>query len=109
MPTPMATTSPIMALAVTVGACAGSPVRAPVRPERDGWFASAARHPDLRFGCTLGGTMGNGREPQVILKTDERNLVLELGARGNSSAGQSLGYFLDGGKLEIAVKSGLGR
>jgi hypothetical protein len=53
--------------------------------------------------------MGNGREPQVILKTDERNLVLELGARGNSSAGQSLGYFLDGGKLEIAVKSGLGR
>jgi hypothetical protein len=25
--------------------------------------------------------MGKGREPQIILKTDERNLVLELGGR----------------------------
>jgi hypothetical protein len=29
--------------------------------------------------------MGKGREPQIILKTDERNVVLELDARGNSS------------------------
>ena len=29
---------------------------------------SAARFGN--FGCTLGGTMGKGREPQIILKTD---------------------------------------
>ena len=33
------------------------------------------------YGCTLGGTTGKGREPQIMLKTDERDLVLELGAR----------------------------
>jgi hypothetical protein len=32
-------------------------------------------------GCTLGGAMGKGREPQIILKTDERNVNIELGAR----------------------------
>jgi hypothetical protein len=26
--------------------------------------------------------MGKGREPQIVLKTDERNFVLELGGRG---------------------------
>jgi hypothetical protein len=31
------------------------------------------------FGCTLGGTMGKGRERQIILKTDQRNVILELG------------------------------
>jgi hypothetical protein len=26
------------------------------------------------FGCTLGGSMGKDREPQIILKTDQRNV-----------------------------------
>jgi hypothetical protein len=30
------------------------------------------------FGCTLGGSMGKGREPEVILKTDERRIILDL-------------------------------
>jgi hypothetical protein len=35
--------------------------------------------------------MGKGREPQIILKTDERNVILELGARANSSSSQAVG------------------
>jgi hypothetical protein len=35
--------------------------------------------------------MGKGREPQIILKTDEPNLVLKVGARGNSSSSQAVG------------------
>jgi hypothetical protein len=35
--------------------------------------------------------MGKGREPQIILKTDERKPVLELRARGNSSSSQAVG------------------
>ena len=31
------------------------------------------------------------KQAQIILKTDERNLVLELGARGNSSSSQAVG------------------
>jgi hypothetical protein len=34
------------------------------------------------FGCTLGGTMGKGRERQIILKTDQRNILLEMGLGG---------------------------
>jgi len=30
------------------------------------------------FGSTLGGTMGKGHERQIIMKTDERNVILEL-------------------------------
>jgi hypothetical protein len=40
----------------------------------------------MSFGTTpLGGTTGK-REPQIILKTDERNIVLELGLGGKFSA-----------------------
>jgi hypothetical protein len=35
--------------------------------------------------------MGKGREPQIILKTDQRNLVLELGQGGNSKRNQAAG------------------
>jgi hypothetical protein len=44
-----------------------------------------------RVSQSRGGSMGKGREPQIILKTDERNLVFELGARGNSSSSQAVG------------------
>jgi hypothetical protein len=54
--------------------------------------------------------MGKGREPQIILKTDERNLVLKLGARGKfvvkSSSWNENQAFLKDDKLEVAVKSG---
>ena len=35
--------------------------------------------------------LGREGEPQIILKTDERNLVLELGARGNRRQVKQLG------------------
>ena len=54
--------------------------------------------------------MGKEREPQIILKTDERNLVLKLGARGKfvvkSSSWNENQAFLKDDKLEVAVKSG---
>ena len=61
------------------------------------------------FGTTPGGFMGK-REPQIILKTDERKAVLELGSKGKFSA-KSTGWdenrvFLEGDTLEIAVKNG---
>ena len=48
------------------------------------------------------------REPQIILKTDERKVVLELGLEGKFSA-KSTGWdenrvFLEGDSLEVAVK-----
>ena len=53
--------------------------------------------------------MGKGRESQIILKTDERNLVLELGARGKfvvkSSTSDEKRVFLEDDKLEVAVKN----
>jgi hypothetical protein len=64
----------------------------------------------MSFGTTpLGGTTGK-REPQIILKTDERNIVLELGLGGKFSA-KSRGcdenrIFLEGDTLEIAAKNG---
>jgi hypothetical protein len=50
------------------------------------------------------------REPQIILRTDERKVVLELGLEGKFAA-KSTGrdenrVFLDGDKLEIEVKGG---
>ena len=47
-------------------------------------------------------------EPQIILKTYERNLVLELGARGNSSSSQAVWtetVFHQGDKLDVTVKN----
>ena len=50
------------------------------------------------------------REPQIILKTDERKIVLEMGLEGKFAA-KSSGWdenrvFLEGDKLEVAVKHG---
>jgi len=50
------------------------------------------------------------REPQIILKTDERKVVLELGLEGKFTA-KSTGWdenrvFLEGDTLQIAVKNG---
>jgi hypothetical protein len=50
------------------------------------------------------------REPQIILKTDERNIRLELGREGKFAA-KSTGWdenrvFLEGDKLEVAVTNG---
>ena len=50
------------------------------------------------------------REPQIILKTDERRTVLELAREGKFTA-KSGGWdenrvFLEGHKLEVEVKNG---
>ena len=50
------------------------------------------------------------REPQIILKTDERKIHLELGLEGKFAA-KSTGWdenriFLEGDKLEVAVNNG---
>ena len=50
------------------------------------------------------------REPQIILKTDERTIVLKLGLEGKLSA-KSSGWdedrvFLEGDRLDIEVKHG---
>jgi hypothetical protein len=54
--------------------------------------------------------MGKGREPQIILKTDQRNFLLEMGGEGKFTA-KSSGWhenrlFLEDDKLEVAVKNG---
>jgi hypothetical protein len=38
-----------------------------------------------------GGSMGKSREPQIILKTDQRNVILELGLGKNSKQNQAAG------------------
>jgi len=38
------------------------------------------------FGSSVGGSMGKSREPQIILKTDQRNAILELGLGGKFQA-----------------------
>ena len=53
--------------------------------------------------------MGKGREPQIILKTDERYIGLQLGRDGKFVA-KSTGWdenrvFLGGDKLEAAVRN----
>jgi hypothetical protein len=50
------------------------------------------------------------REPQIILKTDERKVVLELGLEGKFAA-KSTGWdenkvFLERDRLEVAVVNG---
>ena len=50
------------------------------------------------------------REPQIILKTDERKIVLEMGLEGKFAA-KSNGWdenrvFLEGDKLEVAEVNG---
>jgi hypothetical protein len=50
------------------------------------------------------------REPQIILKTDERSIVFEPGLGGKFSAKSTAWdenrVFLEGDKLEVAVKNG---
>jgi Putative transposase len=62
------------------------------------------------FGCTLGGTIGKVRERQIILKTDQRKVLLELGL-GEKFQAKSSGWdenrtFLEGDVLEITVRNG---
>jgi hypothetical protein len=40
-------------------------------------------------GSRVGGSMGKGREPQIVLQTDQRNAILELGLRGKLQAKSS--------------------
>jgi hypothetical protein len=54
--------------------------------------------------------MGKGRERQIILKTDQRNVLLEMGLGGKLQA-RSSGWdenrtFLEGAALEVAVRNG---
>jgi hypothetical protein len=50
------------------------------------------------------------REPQIILKTDERKIHLELGMEGQFAAKSSScdenRVFLEGDRLEVSVKNG---
>jgi hypothetical protein len=61
----------------------------------------------MNFGSTLGGTMGKGRERQIILKTDQRTLILELGLGGKfqtrSSGWDENRIFFEGVKLKSAM------
>jgi hypothetical protein len=43
------------------------------------------------FGSSVGGSMGKSREPQIILKRDRRNVILELGLGKNSKQNQEAG------------------
>jgi hypothetical protein len=65
----------------------------------------------IGFGTTPWGTMGK-REPQTILKTDEARHRLELGLGGKFTTGSTAWdenwVFLEGDKLEVAVKNGRG-
>jgi hypothetical protein len=54
--------------------------------------------------------MGKSREPQIILKTDQRKVVLELSLKGKFEA-KSSGWdesrvFLEGDVLEVSVRNG---
>jgi hypothetical protein len=54
--------------------------------------------------------MGKSREPQIILKTDRRNVILELGL-GRKFQAKSSGWdenrtFFEGAVLEVAVRNG---
>jgi hypothetical protein len=54
--------------------------------------------------------MGKGRERQIILKTDQRDILLEMGLGGKFQA-KSSGWhgnrtFLEGDVLEVAVRNG---
>jgi hypothetical protein len=50
------------------------------------------------------------REPQIILKTDERSTVLELSCEGKFAAKSTCWdenrVFLEGDKLEVVIKNG---
>ena len=53
--------------------------------------------------------MGKGREPEVILKTDERRIILDLDSNGNSQRDQALGTIRRSalrGTNSVSVKHG---
>jgi hypothetical protein len=54
--------------------------------------------------------MGKGRERQIILKTDQRSILLEFGIGGKFQAKSAnwdeSGTFLEGDDLEVAVRNG---
>ena len=56
--------------------------------------------------------MGKSREPQIILKTDQRNVLLEMGLGGKfqqkSSGWDENRTFLEGDVLEVAIRNPLG-
>jgi hypothetical protein len=43
------------------------------------------------YGSTLGGSMGKVREREIILKTDQRDILLEMGLGENSKRDQADG------------------
>jgi hypothetical protein len=45
----------------------------------------------MNFVTTIGDTWGRQREPQIIMKTDERNVILELEREGKLTA-KSIGW-----------------
>jgi hypothetical protein len=64
----------------------------------------------MNFSTTpLGGLMSK-REPQIIMKTGQRSTVIDLQRRGKfvtkSSGWDEDRIFLEGDKLEVAVKNG---
>jgi hypothetical protein len=62
------------------------------------------------YGCREGGSMGKSCERQIILETDQRTVLLEMGLGGKfqqkSSAWDENRTFLEGDVLEIAVRFG---
>jgi hypothetical protein len=60
-------------------------------------------------GAPSGGTMGKGRERQIILKTDQRTVLLEMGLGGKFQQ-KSSGWDedLEGDVLEVEYAMGAG-
>ena len=65
---------------------------------------------DRSDGSGVGGSMGKTRERQIVVKTDRRLLILELGDAGKfqvkSSGWDENRVFLEGDVLEVAVRNG---
>jgi hypothetical protein len=65
---------------------------------------------DRSDGSGVGGSMGKTRERQIVVKTDRRLLILELGDAGKfqvkSSGWDENRVFLGGDVLEVAVRNG---
>jgi hypothetical protein len=83
------------------------------RHERGRWRNNRAENshqPEFRMHPW--GTMGKARERQIILKTDQRTFVLELGLGGKlqvrSSGSDENRTFLEGDDLEVAVRMAAG-
>jgi hypothetical protein len=68
------------------------------------------RAPFGNFGSTLGGSMGKVREREIILKTDQRDILLEMGLGGKfqtrSSGWDENRIFFEGDVREVEVCNG---